>query len=348
MKKIGIITVCISENFGSVLQATALKEFLEMNGFEAIFISTLNPISSHSLRALRTNIIKTIIKLSSVKKRVEKYIYFEKYINTNFRIIDPQEVSDETVDSILIGSDTVWDVKSKYFCASQRVFWALDWLNMPVLVYAASIANSSYKELDNLIYPKKAITSYKFISARDSYTAGYIEKVLGHKCLITCDPTFLWNKEYYLKKCFNVKDDYIFVYMFDDLSGQWLNEVKHIAQMNDLKIVCIDKYISASDVWLDSTIENFLSYFNNAKYVITNTFHGTVFSIIFERQFVCLDYKKSKINELLRELKLENRLCTGKIEDVVYQKINYAVSNNIISRLREESKLYLLNSLSTI
>lgn len=347
-KKVGIITVCISENFGSVLQATALKEYLEKHEYDPVFISTRNSISSHSIKSLLSNVFKAILKggmWDSIKKWIKKYLYFEQYIKNNFDIISKRKVSGETLNCILIGSDTVWDIQSKYFCASQDTFWALDWFRIPIIVYSASIANSDYNALDKLQYPRDAIKKYKCISARDEYTANYVSKVTEEKCLITCDPTLLLPREYYQKRCTKIEENYILVYMFDDLSGEWLKEVKKISKQNSLKIICIDKYISGSDTWLDSTMNNFFTYFSNAKYIITNTFHGTIFSIIFEKQFVCLDFNKSKVNELLHQVKLEDRLCSRSITEIIYKNIDYTEARSEIMKLKQESELYLLKSL---
>ena len=175
-----------------------------------------------------------------------------------------------------------------------------------------------------------------------------MSRITKKDCEITCDPTFLFPKEHYIKMCSKVDENYILVYMFDDLPGKWLSEIKNIADNESLKIVCIDKYITGSNIWLDSTMDNFFSFFNDARYIVTNTFHGTVFSIIFEKQFVCLDYNKSKVKELLSQFNLDGRLCSGEISDVLHRTIDYTEVRPIIMDLKEKSEKYLLNALDEI
>lgn len=345
MKKIGIITVYETENTGSVLQATALKNVVEAMGYSVLFISTKNRYSVHSLKCLTKSIVKAVIRRNRVRDCWTKYWYYEHYINHTFQTILPENVPVEGLETIIIGSDTVWDVASKYFEESCGTFWALDWMDIPIVTYAATIANTAYSKLNELRYPEDALKRYKAISVRDQYTEGYIEAKLGRKVPIVCDPTLLLPAEYYRKKCFKVEERYLLLYLFDELKGSVKQEVRRFANKKGLKIISLGKHILGSDQWVSGTIENFLSYFDSAEYIITNTFHGTVFSILFNKSFVSLDYNKNKVTELMCGFELSKRLISCNVSAVLEQRIDYSRINKQIIKMRNESMQFLRKEL---
>ena len=84
-----------------------------------------------------------------------------------------------------------------------------------------------------------------------------------------------------------------------------------------------------------------LSYFNQAECVITNTFHGTVFSVIFNKKFITLDYNKVKINEFLEQISLNNHLSTNVESDLLYEKIDYTKVNSNLNKYRKNAEEFL-------
>ena len=344
MKNIGIITVYYTENTGSVLQATALKEYLESVHCNVYFINTKNRYSGHSITYLLKNIVKVLRVNAGCKQCISRFMYFEKYIKDTFNVINDSDVKTMKIDSIVIGSDTVWDVTSKYFIESKDAFWGIKYNDIPIISYAASIANSNYKELCELEYPKKTIKRIKCIGVRDEYTRNFVKSICDKNVELNCDPTMLFGLEYYKKKCRVIDDKYILLYLFEEIEQSIKNDLLTFARIRGLKIICLGKFITGCDIWISSNIENFLSYFNSAEFVLTNTFHGTVFSIIFNKKFVVLDFKKVKVHELLMKFGLTSRLTDNNLE-IFEEEINYRVVNNLLDSYRESSKKYLLNAL---
>lgn len=286
--KVGIVTVFYTENCGSVLQATALQKILVEHGCDVYFISTKNRYSAHSLKKVIKNCGKSFLMRKNFLKTFYKYLSFKKYFRSNFTIISPKNT--EFLDLIIIGSDTVWDITSKYFLESQELFWGLKWKTIPMITYAATIANSPYTLLDNKKYPLEACSNYQKISVRDKYTKEYIETRTKKIIPIVCDPTLLCEVQYYREKCRKVPfEKYLLLYLFNEPDKSFALQIQSFSKRMGYKIVAIGRSISFAEIYIEASIENFLSYFNAASYIITNTFHGTVFSIIFNKNFIVLD-----------------------------------------------------------
>lgn len=346
--KVGIVTVFYTENCGSILQATALKDTLELFGCEVFFVDTRNKLSGHSINRLLKKCAKSLLRREVPISEIKEYIYYNKYIKKNFCIVGPEEA----LDRVVIGSDTVWDIASDYFLLSQDVFWGGNLACKKISSYAASIANSSYEVLDSLGYPVKMLKQFDRISVRDKYTKEYVDQYINSKAMLVCDPTLLQTKEYYLRKAINVRDNnYILLYLFDEPDFEASKKIREFAKVNGCKlvsIVCLGKRIRFADKYVESTVDNFLGYFSNAKYVITNTFHGTVFSVIFNKQFVVLDYKKQKIYEFLHDLELHMRITKDDISSILSRDIDYSIINRNIEMQREQSLTYITHALDLI
>ena len=341
--KIGIVTVYYTENCGSVLQATELSDKLKKMGHEVYFISTRNKYSGHSKQRLIKSCLKNLIKFRDIKPVIKKYKDYDYYIHSQFNSINLKDISQ--LDYIIIGSDTVWDITSKYFNKSKKIFWMTATPQIPIITYAASIANSGYDQLNSLPYVRTAIDSYRAVSVRDMYTYDYVKKYTEKDPIMVCDPTLLHDKTHYISKCKKLDEEkYMLLYLFNNPNECIINQIKEIAKNKKLKIiamVCLGKRIAFADKCIESTIENFLSYFNQAECVITNTFHGTVFSVIFNKKFITLDYNKVKINEFLEQISLNNHLSTNVESDLLYEKIDYTKVNNNLNKYRKNAEEFL-------
>ena len=172
--KIGIVTVYYTENCGSVLQATELSNKLKKMGHEVYFISTRNKYSGHSKQRLIKSCLKNLIKFRDIKPVIKKYKDYDYYIHSQFNSINLKDISQ--LDYIIIGSDTVWDITSKYFNKSKKIFWMTATPQIPIITYAASIANSGYDQLNSLPYVRTAIDSYRAVSVRDMIMFRNIQK----------------------------------------------------------------------------------------------------------------------------------------------------------------------------
>ncbi|SET02281.1 Polysaccharide pyruvyl transferase [[Clostridium] aminophilum] len=343
---IGIITVFYSENFGSVLQAYALHHFLNENGYDNVFISTRNKYSSHSFKKMIFSFGNQILhgQCKNALYAIQRYRYFDKVLKCFPHVqLNPEVLNN--IDLFIVGSDTVWDVDSKYFRKSSNIFWATDLPGDKIIAYAPSVANSTVQKMNSLSFPRQTLDKIFALSARDSYTFSVMRHMTNKPIEFVCDPTILLGSNGF--QCFMKSIDYekyVAVYLFEKIGEEEKLKIQDFAKRNDLILISIGKVLPWCDISVDPSIENFISYIANSKYVITNTFHGIIFSILYEKSFLFLGYNKKKVTELLGELDLDHRVPT-KAEDItsiMNDRIDYTNVNRKISEIRQRSKKYLL------
>ena len=193
---IGIITVFYSENYGSVLQSFALRKYISNQGLEAVYVNTRNKYSSHSIkRTLMSSGFK--VMHGDIKNSI---LMLKKYKNFHqtLTLLPSVEINDDHLNLLIVGSDTVWDVDSKYFLESQDVFWPIvNPTKLKVISYAASVANSKPERLKKLSYPIKCLNQLDAISVRDQYSYDVVTSVTDKFVSIVCDPTLLLKMEDY-------------------------------------------------------------------------------------------------------------------------------------------------------
>ena len=144
----------------------------------------------------------------------------------------------------------------------------------------------------------------------------------------------------------NEKDRYIFVYLFSDLNSEQKTNIKKFTEKNNLKIICGTKKYDWIDKRVSNSPDSFISYMNNADYVITDTFHGTIFSTIFNKNYVVINRNKKKVNDFLNKCKLNNRLIENQyIDKLLSENIDYGKVNEIVDDYRKDSIEFLNNAL---
>jgi hypothetical protein len=335
--KICIITVYRSYNFGSFLQAYGLYEYLTSLGHDVVFyegglrkLSCLGKIknivlSNKSIINIFKGIVFELLEYKQLKKAWNKLPYTK--VKENF-------------DFVITGSDEIWNV-SREECRFEE-FFAKDFIGKKIS-YAPSINTATKEHFENTNYPI-LLNEYENISVRDEHSKNIIQKYTSKDISITVDPTFLIEN----KKIKNYKkEEYIAIYLFQNgINKEDINSIKQFAKNNNLKLVSVGQYISWCDECTHS-IEGMPFYmYENAKYVITNTFHGTAYAINYRKQFVTFAKNKNKIKDLLNQFNLIERNINNKqLDEVLKKRINYSSLENKINKNIKISKEFLKNSI---
>lgn len=337
--RVGIVTVQDSNNFGSFLQAYALQTVLQEMGHEVYFIR------SRSKKYIR-NIFYHI------KPGKQQILHFPSFFCTNwmgwkkykrfqkeqkcFDVID--NFKDELVDVVILGSDEIWNVQNSVF---QRPIFYGEKMQR-VMAYAVSIGNSTYEDMKCI--PPKWIKKISPILSRDVHTSRFL-KMLNIDSPVVCDPTFLVNKSIFKRKyesaLFNGKP-YILVYSYG-LNEQMVSQIKEFAKKNDLRILSACFPFEWCDGVFECTALDFCAVLEQAEYVFTSTFHGTIFSILNHKQFVSYPQSR-KTRELLDSLGMSERLID--VEDCMItnleskfmnKEIDYIEIDNRIKKMKKDS-----------
>lgn len=343
--KVGIINHWMVNNYGAVALAFALEQKIRSMGYDVETIQWL------------PDEVKKPWKVSQIKKAgIVHYIfrlgYFMVFIlprEKNFKTfrnrfhISYEKYNDRTLpaiadvyDKIMIGGDQLWNYKENYLCRNNFLPFVKE--RSKKIVYAASLSQDNMRE-DFRDEFKRYVDQFFYITTRE-YRA---QEIIKETCRIDAhrvtDPAFLLSREEWLSYSKSPKEkEYIFVYQVQS-DVQVLDFAKKLAKERNCQIVfcpfplrkqmrCKRRpYIS---------IEKWLGYLANANCIVTDAFHGVVFSLIFNREFYCeiSEYGKdtsSRIINILKIYGLEDRLMNNK-QQTKTEKIDWNRINTIIEK----------------
>lgn len=329
--KICIVTVYNACNYGSFLQAYALQEVLKDSNYKTYFINM--PVEHNK-----------IICNASKSKDYSEYEN-KKYIKLvedqrKFQVIDKV---DSSYASCVVGSDTVWNLFDKTY--SKIPYFTGKGLEecKNIISYAASVGPAKLEKLFLLKLPRLLeIRKFNHIAVRDEKTEKLV-KILGIKPVRVLDPTFLKDFEE-IKPQEKIDKPYILIYTYG-LSDEEVKAIIKYAKENNLTTIATGSLCKWADMNIAVGSFEWLWLVKNAECVITTTFHGSIFSIKYNKNFAVLIENSSKINSLLKEFKLSDRICNeDTLTEILKNKIDYKEINKIMYERTQASKKYLLES----
>ncbi len=311
--KMLIVTVYNSENCGSFLQAYALKVALERCGCEAAFYKRDTQGTSHAFWPHVKLALKRLLhgQKKAVKFTMEPWRAFDRAVK-KLPVYNEKSAFYKEAGTVVLGSDTIWNFMDSYFANKSDVFLGTVFGGKRILTYAASAANTDQATFDKVVKYRGGMGHIARLLVRDEHTRDLVEAQTGQKAELVCDPTFLIDRNDYLKLIPNTTTDfrYILLYYFGEIEASLQAGIQEYAAAHGLKIVSLLKDRAWCDYSIPADPMSMLQYFNSASAVVTNTFHGCAFSMIFERPFAAHDVGKIKVRDLLTSLGEENRLFT--------------------------------------
>ena len=324
MKKIGICTLSEACNMGALLQAFAMQETLKKMGYESEFLRFEHCIIDEEDRC------------------TPEFIEMRKHLNFSDHYYNPNE---DKYDAIIVGSDEIWNVLNVgYTHIDEFIGYNL---NAPKIIAYAPGANQTNGETFIKYYSgNRDLSHFTSLSGRDNNAIDIIKKVANVDAPLLLDPTLLIDSyDPYIEKC-NEKN-FILVY------GWFFNDedkiaIKNFAKDNNLKLISVGFKLGWCDEFIGSDIFRFLSYMKDATYVITSeTFHGNIFSIYFNKQFVTTTHGRIKTREIIERAGLEDRDCDSSKEIALKlnKTIDYTNINKWMENERNKSINYLKNAI---
>lgn len=346
-------------NYGSVLQAYALQSRLKECGAKPCIILHARKKNCTVVSRIRSilgllkprkhySLIQRIQLRLQSKKFSEKNKKISSFIQNHIKVkslTDLDEFSRTVLptDVFLAGSDQIWNTMDKPLSN----WYSLQWYNgnNKKYSYAASIGQSALTEKQIQDY-EEGLSSFTCLSFREIHAVNALSSSFSDKIRNDLDPTLLYDGSFWrrLKSSIKEKEPYIFVYMLrpdDDLIKLALK----IGKEKKCNILYTGNYAYQYDginTILDAGIEDFLSYIDNAEAIVTNSFHGTVFSILFEKPFLSVKIAStsSRVESMLGMLGLMSQLVSSTTETYSFS-INYAEVMSILDIKRNESLQYL-------
>ena len=364
-KSIGIITIHFAINYGAVLQAYALQNFIKSEKKVDVRIINYITYKMQKDNAIFKHInhwkdlfsrLLILLNYYLLKRKENKFINFvNTYLKLTKRYSSYEQLASDPplFFTYIVGSDQTFNVYSGDFKSYYLAFSS--YLTKNKVAYAPSFGRFSVPE-----ERKEQVISYlndfNHISSRERKGSVLIQEMIGKEPQTVLDPVFLLNKETWQKlgvPIKNIHSPYILVYALIGYKKQSIIANK-IKQLTRLPIIFVThnimlKYKSNNQIILDAGPLEFIWLFDNAQYVITDSFHGTAFSVIFNKNFYsCITFpaKADRIKNLLEILDLSNRIVSNATE-ITEKKliINYKIPNKLMHNEIKNSKNYLHKAL---
>lgn len=344
--KIGILSQSMGRNYGGVLQQYALSKYLESLGHNVIILNR-QPNNGGAFKRAILHCLKHVgVKRFQTSGTTEGNI--NRFINSKFTISKPlysgsslsKECNKEHLNAVIYGSDQIWR-RAFELRYGLDYFGASTPLSIRQIAYAPSFGldvwEYTVKETANI---KETLSNFYAISSREESGVKLISDFLGLKASLVCDPTMLLEKEHYekLTPYQSPQNSYCFVYWLGDKESMDSVINDYINRGEKKEIIAIN----LRDRKELPGIEQWLGYIKNAEYVITDSFHGTVFAMLFKKQFEVHCNKSGgygRIQTLLGQLGL-----TKKLSDL-QAPVDYSKVDDAVMAFRYHSQDYLIKAL---
>lgn len=367
MKKAGILSMQRIYNYGSFLQAYGLKKMLEELGCDVEFVD-YHPgkclVDLKQKNGLLRKLSKSmeVLMIQAPLKAKLNFIKYKKNFGVKYHSylgIGSQYNYNPELDILVIGSDEVFNcVQDNPNVGYTAELFGVGSQAETVISYAASFGNTTMERLKQYGAEKEVagwLNSFNTISVRDNNSYEIVKELTGKAPELHLDPVLMYD---YMKKCSAVSkqaddSDYLVLYGYTGrFSKEECRKIREYAIEKKLKILCIGGIQHCCDKFVDCSPFEVFSYFKNAYAVITDTFHGTIISIITQQRFATFVRSSGygnaeKVSDLLKRLNLEEQIVFNveELGKIVEKKIDYLSVNYIIENERKRAYQYLNNML---
>ena len=354
---IAILTQSIKANYGSVLQNFALQTVLRKLGHEPITIDyrDSSPLWLYVLRTIKTCFMffipghrRKFTSYRNVEKRDDKTMNFvRKYIrltDEEYLKYKKSVIRKYSINAIIVGSDQVWRPVYNPYTLYDKYLDFVKNVNITKIAYAASFGTDVWEYNNKQRLKCKLLAKqFKAVSVRENSGIELCRSKLNVDAQEVLDPTLLLDREDYEKTCSCIprnRERYVCCYILD-MDNNKKALIENFAKKNNLSVICFHACEKA-----EYTIEEWLAMFRDATFVITDSFHGTVFSIIFHKEFYSIVNNErggTRFTSLLSKFGLEKRLITEL--PYINDTINWEAVETDKKRWREKSLDFLEQNL---
>lgn len=370
--KTAILTFQNSDNFGALLQAYALQSVIEKLGQECTILDYHSPNKDYRLLAfkpnlsLRSNLVNIYLLPVKLKKRKDANQFRKKYLNISKKKYNTSSALHEDIrlwDKFIAGSDQIWNYENTKFDKT----YFLDFVSDNKYSYAASfgvseIPDSLQDGIDGYLpkkYPlnkeyAKLLGEFDGISVREEEGKGIVQELLNKNADVVLDPTLLldnndWETIIGLRSHDN---PYILVYSLFNSESMY-KKIYKLSKEKGIPVKLIygngKKVKKYGFEIVRPNVIDFVKLYQNATLIITDSFHGTVFSINFRNNFFAYDAGAnnfSRISSILKKLGLQNRIISDQSSISIEENISYDSVHQKLEVERQNSLNFLKKILS--
>ncbi|CAG37942.1 polysaccharide pyruvyl transferase family protein [Desulfotalea psychrophila] len=352
--KVGILTLPFNNNYGGLLQSYALQTYLKKQGHDVLVIQRVSSQISNFQNF--KNLVKKMIGFCPI---IIDYSAMKEFEYSNMKLTKPitcrkdYNCIDYSFDAFIVGSDQVWrfdytkDSKKEYF------FDFVASSNKTLLSFAASFGIDKWtideQETENI---KQLLNRFTAVSVREDSGIQLCADHLNFKAELVLDPAFLLHADEY--RSLHVQEENnqgkVLHYLLDDnpAYSELSRKVCEILQKDSFTVGRkLEKRVLFWSFFHYRSVYSWINGFNDADFVFTDSFHGVVFSIIFNKPFIAYANKKrgyTRFNSLLNIFGLNDRLVfdlTDFSSDIIKSSIDWDKVNKIIQQERIKSDVFL-------
>ena len=368
--RIGVLALQLRYNFGGILQAYALQKALKELGHDAVHIDQYRYVSIgpwykkypiYLKRAIRKYlfgenlIVRADVAINNTTKAIATHTdpFIDKHIKRIYTK-DFSNIKKGKFDTIIVGSDQVW--RPQYFFSkieNAYLEFTKDW-DVKRIAYAASFGTDKWEyNEEQTANCASLLKKFNAVSVRESSATVLCKEKLRAEALHVLDPTMLLEKEDYiklLKETGTVKSDGNLLCYILDKGKEKDIIIGNIAEEKRLTPFFVNSKYEEHDAPIEERIqqpvEKWLRAFYDAEFIITDSFHACVFSIIFNKPFIVYGNKErgmARFESLLNMFGLEDRLVSSlnETKTVIEKPIDWERVNSIHKQMKEESLSFL-------
>lgn len=354
--KVGILTFHNAYNYGAILQAYATQELVKDYGHDVEIIDYHNKKIDSIYNGKKFN-FRTFVRyfyrfplylLEILFYRMKRKAY-HTFVRRNIRLSDSRYVQDRSTeikgyDAILIGSDQLWN--KGITGGFDHVYWG-DFVSdshTRKIAWSICMNNNDFtsEEKDYIV---RHLSNFTAISVRERSLQLFLKELTQIEYPQTLDPTLLLSKQQWELLTKPIKQsNYIVVYAVQDEEEtiEYARQIAKIMQKDFVILRSNSKHYCSKENKEHCGPDEFLSYIRYADFVVTTSFHGTAFSIIFQKQFVCPIFRKNKrIESLLSLVGLGERIIQTSSEVINLSKIDFYKVEELLEQEIAASRQFL-------
>ena len=372
--KIGVLTLPLHTNYGGILQAYALQQVLKRMGHEAVLLDrkrfSLPPWHLRPLKYGKRIINKYIfgkhisvfaekhkIKEQNIKQRFTKEFVCDNIERLIFKSYDKIKAKD--YDCLIVGSDQVWRPKYANYLLNGIEHSYLDFAELwkvRRVAYAASFGTNDWEYTDKEAEDcKRLLKKFDYVSVREKDGINLCQKHFGIDAKLLLDPTLLLEKKDYIKlfekKQTPPSSGNLMVYVLDR-NQDTDHFITQYANSQGLVPFYTNTQVDNGQIDINERVqpplEKWLRGFYDADFIITDSFHACVFSILFNKNFVVLGNATrglSRFDSLLSMFGLEDRMVSDLESAIALPYIEYSKVNEKVREMRDISISFLKDAL---
>lgn len=351
--KIGIVSMQRIVNYGSFLQAYGLKRIIEELGHEVVFFDYKSklPVTGFTVRKLLAHVVRKNPGLGWLEDELRSrerlhYRYHREFLP--MLGVSYTHNPNETMDIAVVGSDEVFNcLQPTPDVGFSPTLFGQGIHAEKVISYAASFGYTTleglkkYGLIDEL---SKYLRDFSAISVRDENSRKVITYLVGQEPTMNLDPVLIY--DYDLPEV-DLPENYVILYTYltRKYTDKERQQILSFCHQNGKILISIGEAQDWVDRKVDANPFELLAYFRNADFVITDTFHGALISMKYNKNFVCRlrEDNRQKLGDLLQKLNQEKRMSTDydNLQKYLDNPPDYTQTNLVIAKGKKEAVAYL-------